>query len=1811
MNLFAQTLTEYLIKTIRPVIMNPSGGKEIRIFLASQPPRILYEAASEVAEFLAGHPAQIKFEFKTGKALWETWQQGALDEEDTTCVQKIKNNNWVDEEDKLTFYRNLQWDSSSGYDFLVIILAGVELARDQASLDDFFRVDSDIIWNSVLKKSFDRWIRQIYQAQSDPVFAGDEEIEEADELLKVLHKHGAGDLLQVADYLSQLDLNGLPGGNEALLAMYEGLGFWDLPLLKDMSLQNRSKWTGYIDAADRFFSHTDLLKLSERNKVNKKITLFEEQLKNGDEDYPLQTDDEFVDSYDLLSCLREYVTAHSMSARARLLKTDFAPIHDRIFKVKKITVDTGEPKTPPQKGLVKIDAPPLGAVLKALWIVLIDFKKKCTKKKIQPAAVLNGITLEGIKFRHDLDEINDGLDLIQGCIGGLDAFLEQRLALEVEVEGENHNIPVTSNLLPDDPENLRMEKAGNSIPGFQFKVIFQAEGDLNCERKFQWQLPETQPWRNLWNLVKAVRTQIPKNGETWLPVVTMPFYEELFFASDEEEANRILKLGHKDLQVTNLLSSKHLDMPEPGNSFYEQLRDLSYYYEQFLTALEEKGYFAAMGEPWATVRQKYKLIFQALVKDDSVGPMNQFAPLLYKAFSIVSTDTLDSLVAPFLQSAVVTGLHPALLEMMDNRQAFLIHGFTEKTGKILNDDSGLKITMPQWESVCDLASIKFPLFGLVTSGQRLDTSIKSRGIIHCVGTVETRSASLATKIILRADENDDEITNTILFRESRESMVVTRLLDEYADLYPHADDGISLAVINADNIQSIVAGIHAFLKNRFETSNALMSSPPYHFSLTLFTLDSQQQETARHLHEWRKRWQIVNETSRELRPYLKCRLSIIHRVANPNNLGIDDYAKLISRSDFTPDITMLINFITVGNMESDVESAKKFHVDLDHPLKFPIVEMPRCSDKQASQVYKRARVVSNRRFRLATLHSELGVYFKHPEYATGREYIVISKGDYGQWRELIDRLHACSTWVFCLDSAIDERLAGGSDADNKREIIGFSSGLGLRGELNYTISTECSSLADIEKKIVKQLSGLCGIKGEDILQQSAHCLVAEARRLSGLSLVRATGTGDRHIRELIAATLVRMSLPEIQKPGLCLCDQLVSLDAFIHWFQSSASTNRKRPDLLRIVACLQDDDKITVYAHIVECKLALKNSAHLEKARTQLESGLRHLMTRFQPASSSSDKGVFDQRYWWAQLERLIASKSFVPSNEQQRVTHALETLGEGHYSICWQAMAVAFWTDSSAADYTLETQWDFYFKDRQLAIDVISCGTQIIVPLCKNGGQMTLPCCSESLCFPAQPLTSTQHDQVMSDTEHDAQGDTGTDAADNENKTAVNEGENVEKTEYQDTNGKKENTDAVQGKHKDEPNNEPNSTTGDTTLSASEPVAGQADSESQQKIPQRIFLGMTMGNAEKAIFWEYGHAQLTNRHFLIFGKSGVGKTYAIQAILMELASQKQNIVIVDYTNGFLKSHLEQEFKDVVNPTGHIVKQAPLPINPFRRQQLVIDEDFIDTEAPYDVAGRITSVFTSVYSTIGEQQKALLHKIIEQGIELFTDNYDFGRLLEDLEEEENATAVAITNKLTPLGRAKLFMGSEKHSWEQMYSDAGSMVNIMQLAGLSGDLARMATEFILWDLYDFARNQGSEKNPLPIVLDEIQNLDHRLNAPLAKMLTEGRKFGISAILATQTLSNLPQQARDRLFMATHKLFFKPAETELKEYAAILANATGGNINDWKKKLVNLNKGECYSLGPVLNSRSGNIEERPFPIKIASLTERIERGQDNEQ
>ena len=176
----------------------------------------------------------------------------------------------------------------------------------------------------------------------------------------------------------------------------------------------------------------------------------------------------------------------------------------------------------------------------------------------------------------------------------------------------------------------------------------------------------------------------------------------------------------------------------------------------------------------------------------------------------------------------------------------------------------------------------------------------------------------------------------------------------------------------------------------------------------------------------------------------------------------------------------------------------------------------------------------------------------------------------------------------------------------------------------------------------------------------------------------------------------------------------------------------------------------------------------------------------------------------------------------------------------------------------------------------------------------------------------------------------------------------------------------------------------------------------------------------------------------------------------------------------------------------------------------------------------------------------------------------------------------------------------------MLSSPANWVHVLQLKGLAREIQKMVTEFALWDLWDYVQNTGSKDRPIPVVLDEIQNLDHSSDSPIDKMLREGRKFGLALMLATQTTSQFNQEQRDRLFQAGHKLIFKPATTEIDRFAQLLAQSPAGlSKAEWGRRLASLEKGQCWSLGRVLKS-AGTFKEEAVLVSVTPLEKRHLRG-----
>lgn len=366
-----------------------------------------------------------------------------------------------------------------------------------------------------------------------------------------------------------------------------------------------------------------------------------------------------------------------------------------------------------------------------------------------------------------------------------------------------------------------------------------------------------------------------------------------------------------------------------------------------------------------------------------------------------------------------------------------------------------------------------------------------------------------------------------------------------------------------------------------------------------------------------------------------------------------------------------------------------------------------------------------------------------------------------------------------------------------------------------------------------------------------------------------------------------------------------------------------------------------------------------------------------------------------------------------------------------------------------------------------------------------------------------------------------------------------------------------------------------------------------------RVMIGTDKYNHQ--VFWEFGNKALANRHLLITGTSGQGKTYSIQTMLYELSKHNVSSVIFDYTEGFMLQQLEQPFKDSLGDKidQHIVYSTGVPINPFQRQQVELAGQMI-LEKESDVAARLADIFAHVYD-LGDQQYSAIFDAVYNGLKKYGDRMSMKLFRDELEEivDQNKTAKSVISKMSPFFHTVEFSTNPNFNWgDILYADE-ARVNIVQLTMFTQEMKVIITEMMLWDAWYYTKKFGTKDKPFVVVLDEAQNLSHAMKSPSAAILTEGRKFGWSAWFATQSLGVLKSDEIVRLLQASFKLYFKPTDNEIIKTAKQLD--VTGEVN-WLPEVQKLKKGQCIAVGDKMKPNGTVGPAAPVVASITAFEER---------
>lgn len=110
------------------------------------------------------------------------------------------------------------------------------------------------------------------------------------------------------------------------------------------------------------------------------------------------------------------------------------------------------------------------------------------------------------------------------------------------------------------------------------------------------------------------------------------------------------------------------------------------------------------------------------------------------------------------------------------------------------------------------------------------------------------------------------------------------------------------------------------------------------------------------------------------------------------------------------------------------------------------------------------------------------------------------------------------------------------------------------------------------------------------------------------------------------------------------------------------------------------------------------------------------------------------------------------------------------------------------------------------------------------------------------------------------------------------------------------------------------------------------------------------------------------------------------------------------------------------------------------------------------------------------------------------------------------------------------------------------IKLLQMQSVQPAVKPVLADLILWHIWSRRMQQSSKEKPVFIVIDEFQNVRCAPSSPLYRVLCEGRKFGLSLLLATQFFQG---RFSDNMEMAVaqvgNKMFFKPPDREIKSIA----------------------------------------------------------------
>jgi hypothetical protein len=261
MEFLADTVLDYLKEQIHKELAKPDKSK-LTYIMPSFPSQVVTRIGESMTNFADSQPKNIRLVFKVSYALGKNWS-GSSEPMDEQAYRYIKQMDWYDSGDHLTSIRNLPRDPED--ELLVIILMGTDQVTDKSSLDDFHKVNTDVIWSDLLKHSFSAWLEK--ELKLSEIFYEKETLSQLDDILVTLRARGLADIIQISDFLQQINFSSAQTGKDALHLLLLELRRFKLPFMQRIPFSKGREFRNYVDDAFSFFKYDNYTNNTKRNKA--------------------------------------------------------------------------------------------------------------------------------------------------------------------------------------------------------------------------------------------------------------------------------------------------------------------------------------------------------------------------------------------------------------------------------------------------------------------------------------------------------------------------------------------------------------------------------------------------------------------------------------------------------------------------------------------------------------------------------------------------------------------------------------------------------------------------------------------------------------------------------------------------------------------------------------------------------------------------------------------------------------------------------------------------------------------------------------------------------------------------------------------------------------------------------------------------------------------------------------------------------------------------------------------------------------------------------------------------------------------------------------------------------------------------------------------------------------------------------------------------------------------------------------------------------------------------------------------------------